>query len=411
MLSLSIKEMSFFKLRYLLIGFILFFLASLVFIISGLAHGLASDNSSAMVNMNAEGFYVSDDSEHRLDRSQLIGLNAAELRENGGEVLGLQMKSMEITGQDARADVVVMGINAGGFLMPKVSEGAGLEAAPSGGGEGSSSGEKVKASEGQSSSGEKLKAAEGEKSSGEGSVGVDSSVSTHSLQPFGAVADITLKDEGVAIGDVLYDSKTDTRFIVRGFVEGYSYSHAPALFIDVSAWEAMLPGDNVYYNTVALQNTDASDSVASLLDSAELAAKDDIIAKIPGYKAEQSSLGMIVTFLLIIVVFVLGAFFYIMTIQKSNQFGILKAIGATNRFLILSTVIQVIALSLLSIGLAIGFAAILKMVMPDGMPFVFDIGLITQYSLIMLGIALVGAGLSGAGIVKADPLQAMGRAD
>ncbi|MOA32517.1 FtsX-like permease family protein [compost metagenome] len=120
---------------------------------------------------------------------------------------------------------------------------------------------------------------------------------------------------------------------------------------------------------------------------------------------------MIVTFLLIIVVFVLGAFFYIMTIQKSNQFGILKAIGATNRFLILSTVIQVIALSLLSIGLAIGFAAILKMVMPDGMPFVFDIGLITQYSLIMLGIALLGAGLSGAGIVKADPLQAMGRAD
>ncbi len=379
MLSLSIKEMSFFKLRYLLIGFILFFLASLVFIISGLAHGLASDNSSAMVNMNAEGFYVSDDSEHRLDRSQLIGLNAAELRENGGEVLGLQMKSMEITGQDARADVVVMGINAGGFLMPKVSEGAGLEAASSGG--------------------------------GAGSVGVDSSVSTHSLQPFGAVADITLKDEGVAIGDVLYDSKTDTRFIVRGFVEGYSYSHAPALFIDVSAWEAMLPGDNVYYNTVALQNTDASDSVASLLDSAELAAKDDIIAKIPGYKAEQSSLGMIVAFLLIIVVFVLGAFFYIMTIQKSNQFGILKAIGATNRFLILSTVIQVIALSLLSIGLAIGFAAILKMVMPDGMPFVFDIGLITQYSLIMLGIALLGAGLSGAGIVKADPLQAMGRAD
>ncbi|OBR65487.1 hypothetical protein A7K91_10560 [Paenibacillus oryzae] len=389
MLSLSIKEMSFFKLRYLLIGFILFFLASLVFIISGLAHGLASDNSSAMVNMNAKGFYVSDDAEHRLDRSQLIGLNASELRENGGEVLGLQMKSMEITGQAARADVVVMGINAGGFLMPKVSEGTGLEAAPSGGGEGSSSGEKLQSSE-------------------KGSVGVGS---TESIQPFGAVADITLKDEGVAIGDVLYDSKTDTRFIVRGFVQGYSYSHAPALFIDVSAWEAMLPGDSVYFNAVALQNTDADSVVASLLDSAELAAKADIIAKIPGYKAEQSSLGMIVAFLLIIVVFVLGAFFYIMTIQKSNQFGILKAIGATNRFLILSTVIQVIALSLLSIGLAIGFAAFLKMVMPDGMPFVFDIGLITQYSLIMLGIALLGAGLSGAGIVKADPLQAMGRAD
>lgn len=364
MLSLSIKEMSFFKLRYLLIGFILFFLASLVFIISGLAHGLASDNSSAMVNMNAKSFYVSDDSEHRLDRSQLVGLNAAELQENGGEVLGLQMKSMEITGQDARADVVIMGINAGGFLMPKVTEGSGLGSALPG-----------------------------------------------NNQPFGAVADITLKDEGVAIGDVLYDSKTDTRYIVNGFVQGFSYSHAPALFIDASAWEAMLPGGNVYYNAIALQDLNPNVNVEALITSGELAAKDEVIAKIPGYKAEQSSLGMIVAFLLIIVVFVLGAFFYIMTIQKSNQFGILKAIGATNRFLILSTVLQVIALSLFSIGLAIGFAAFLKVVMPEGMPFVFDIGLITQYSLIMLGIALLGAGLSGAGIVKADPLQAMGRAD
>ncbi|MHA7964186.1 ABC transporter permease [Paenibacillus sp. CAU 1782] len=370
MLSLSIKEMSFFKLRYLLIGFILFFLASLVFIISGLAHGLASDNSSAMVNMNAESFYVSDDSEQRLDRSQLVGLNVAELQQNGGEVVGLQMKSMEITGRDARADVAIVAMNAGGFLMPKAMEGSGLVPAV-----------------------------------------LDGDGPVDTVQPFGALADVTLKDEGVAIGDVLYDSKSDTRYVVNGFVQGYSYSHAPVLFIDTAAWESMLPGGAIYYNAVAWQGQSGDGNVEALIPSGVLVSKDDVIAKIPGYKAEQSSLGMMIAFLLVIVVFVLGAFFYIMTIQKSNQFGILKAIGATNRFLILSTVLQVIALSLVSIGLAIGFAALLKVLMPEGMPFVLDVGLITQYSCIMLGIALLGAGLSGAGIVKADPLQAMGRAD
>ena len=120
---------------------------------------------------------------------------------------------------------------------------------------------------------------------------------------------------------------------------------------------------------------------------------------------------MMLAFLIVIAVFVLGAFFYIMTIQKVNQFGILKAIGAKNKFLIGSTMLQVFILSVVSIGLAIGFAFVLQQIMPNGIPFVFDFKLILQFGGALLVVSLLGALFSTTSIVKADPLQAMGRAE
>ncbi|EJK6532609.1 ABC transporter permease, partial [Listeria monocytogenes] len=86
------------------------------------------------------------------------------------------------------------------------------------------------------------------------------------------------------------------------------------------------------YNAVAL---DVSESTAKNLSlgSMELSSSKEVLQGIPGYSEEQGSLLMMIAFLFVIAAFVLAAFFYVITIQKINQFGILKAVGARTAYL------------------------------------------------------------------------------
>ncbi len=362
MISLSLKEIKFFKLRYVLIGFILFFISALVFIISGLANGLANDNASAMKNMQATSFYMAKDSENRLDRSQFSASDIDKIQNNQVEAFGLQMMSLKNTDSTKKVDVTLMGLNPEKFMMSSVIQGNQLDT-------------KTKNT---------------------------------------IVVDQTLQKQGIQIGDKLNEENTNTTFTVIGFTENQTYSHTPVVFMNNKTWNALFGGkEHANYNAIALQND--SDKTKAYVEKhvtdGQWASKEEIVKKIPGYDAEQSSLYMMLAFLIVIAVFVLGAFFYIMTIQKVNQFGILKAIGAKNGFLIGSTILQVFVLSIISIGLAIGFSYILQMIMPNGIPFVFDLALILKFSGVLLTVSLLGALFSSTSIVKADPLQAMGRVE
>lgn len=363
MFSLSIKEILFFKLRYILIGFILFFVASLVFIISGLANGLANDNASSMQNMNVSSFYLSEDAENRMDRSQFSALDTEAMSTNNAQPLGIQMMSLQHKQSEKKVDVTLMAFNADHFLMPSITEG--------------------KAFTNHSPNNE-------------------------------VIVDRTLAKENVKIGDELYDENSQQSFKIVGFTENQTYSHTPTMMMNVNSWYALFGSkQQAHFNAIALNNDYSStkSEVKNTLNNGVFVAKDDVIKTIPGYEAEQSSLLMMLAFLIIIAVFVLGAFFYIMTIQKINQFGILKAIGAKNKFLIGSTILQVFLLSVVSITLAIIFSYVLTLILPAGIPFYFDLLLICKFAFALLLVSLLGSLVSTISIIKVDPLQAMGRTE
>ncbi len=54
------------------------------------------------------------------------------------------------------------------------------------------------------------------------------------------------------------------------------------------------------------------------------------IASIQDLKKEQGTLTMIIAFLLVIAALLIGVFFYVITLQKTQQLGVLKAIGTKN---------------------------------------------------------------------------------
>jgi putative ABC transport system permease protein len=113
----------------------------------------------------------------------------------------------------------------------------------------------------------------------------------------------------------------------------------------------------------------------------------------------------------VISAFIIGVFFYVITLQKSNQFGIMKAIGARNGFLGKAVISQVFVLSLLSIVIGVLLTYGTAAVLPEGMPFILDTKWMIAYSLILLAIALLSSLASVRTIVKVDPLQALGRVE
>ena len=193
----------------------------------------------------------------------------------------------------------------------------------------------------------------------------------------------------------------------------------PAIFVTMDFWRNLhfaAPGSdmgiNNPVNAIMLQGENIiPEEVNQSVEGIEAATKQEAINGLPGYTAENGTIMMMLAFLLAISVFVITVFFYVITLQKSNQFGVMKAIGASNSFLGRAVVSQVFLLAVVSIGLGIlltyGTAAIL----PDAMPFTLDPMLVITYAIILLVVSVFSSLFSVRKITKIDPLQAIGRVE
>ncbi len=369
---LAIREMRFAKVRYSLIAIIMLLVSFLVLFVTGLARGLAYDNAASIQNMDATHFIMEKDSDHRFTRSQLNDevVQQASLiagKENV-QPLGVKMATMTAEGTTDKLDMTLFGMSPEGWLLPKVTEG---EAIASG---------------------------------GTGQVLVDRK----------------LKDAGIGLGTVLVDQASGLKWTVSGFVSQESFSHSPAVFLNEDDWQQLQmmtsarPGvtssANSTYNAAAIKaNEYQTEQLGAVLANAEIVTKADAISAIPGYKAEQGSLWMMIIFLFIISSFVLAVFFYVITIQKSSQFGILKAIGARSGYLVRSVAVQVLLLSAGSLAVSGLMIQAIVAILPSGMPFQLQFSTMALTSIAFIAMSLAGSLLSVWKVSKISALDAIGR--
>jgi putative ABC transport system permease protein len=361
MYFLPFKEITFFKIRYLLISFILFFIAILVFVISGLANGLSMNNASSIINMPAHSFYLHKSAEGQISRSHLTMDFDKLTAISDAQPISVQMGAISKVNSEVKLDITFMAVQPGSFLEPDGMDGRNLE------------------------------------SGGENSVLLD-----HSLS------------DSIKIGSIVNDVRSGFSLKVGGFLDNQTFSHTPVALISLDTWEAMTgSSEKNEYNGIVINNPDSrvKNEISSLVKNGAWLEKEQVIKGIPGYTAEQNSLYMMLSFLIVIAVFVLAAFFYIMTIQKTAQFGILKAIGAKSSQLAIVTILQVVIITIVSIVTAITFTRGFMRLLPEDIPFIFDLLQIAKFSGILFLVSIFGSLLSVFNIVNADPIQAMGRVE
>lgn len=372
---LARKELWFSKGRFLLIGFIIVLVAWLVFILSGLGNGLSDLGAATIRYIEMDTVLFQDESEFSLTKSvlsedlvneanQLPGVeDAAAIGTTPGSII----LGDSTNDSNKKTSVMLTGIEVGSFLEPEVIAGNGLD--------------------------------------------------TENLNK--VIANETLIDEGFAIGDLITIAGTDIELEISGFAENETLNHLPVVYMSMSTfreYKYAVPGSDMGVkdpiNAVFVKGTNLdNEEMVENLEGIEAANKKETLNAIPGYQAENATITMMLGFLILISAVVIAVFFYVLTTQKVHQFGVLKAIGASNGFVIGSVIAQVFLLSSISIMIGIGLTYLTAMVLPEGMPFNLLPHLVINYSLILLAISLFGSLFSVRKIIKIDPLTALGRAE
>lgn len=357
-MRLAWKEIRYNWKKYLFIEILLVLMIFMVMFLSGLANGLARAVSAGIENMDVSYFVVSSDAEDLITASNLNTDTLEQVKSAGGKtaVLDIQRMNLNKKGESEKLDVTYFAVNPDEFLNPGVIKG------------------------------EKLTS------------------KAHTI-----VLDDAFEEDGIKAGDILVDSASGLELTVSGFTKDAMYGHTSVGFISTGTYNdirtAVNPGFKTGYHAIALQGDNLA---GKTIDKAEVVSKAEIIAHIPGYQAEQTTINMILWVLVFISAAILGVFFYILTIQKYKQFGVMKAIGMKMGEIARMQFSQVLLLACFGMLcgniLAFGMAGML----PKSMPFYLNPVNALIISLAFAAISLLCSLLSAGKIAKLDPVTIIG---
>lgn len=354
---LALNEIMHSKLRYALVAGVMFLIAYLVFFLTGLAYGLAQDNRTAVDKWEADSIVLSKDANSNLGMSMITKKIAEEVE--GGKVAYLAQTPGVVTSKDSteegKINVSFFGINKNQFIMPNLVEGKAFD------------------------------------------------------NDDEAVGDISLKEEyGLAIGDTVKLSGSDKTFKLTGFTDHAKFNVSPVLYTTINAYQEIRfekedTSENARINAIVVRG-----KISSLPEDLEQIKISKFINELPGYNAQVLTFGFMIGFLIVIAAIVIGIFIYVLTMQKINIFGVMKAQGITGGFIARSVVAQTFILSFVGILLGLLGTVGTSLVLPDAVPFQSNWLFFGVISLLMLVVAVLGALFSVRTIVKIDPLKAIG---
>ena len=162
---------------------------------------------------------------------------------------------------------------------------------------------------------------------------------------------------------------------------------------------------------VALRTTDGFDpTAAGSASDTTVVTRTASFAGSPGYAEETGTLTMIKCFLYLIGAVLVGAFFAVWTVQRKPEIGLLKALGASNAYLLRDALGQALAILTMSalVGLVVSLG--LGAMIPNGAPFAFVPGPVLLAGAAVVALGLLGAAMSVRRITSVDPLIALGGA-
>ncbi|MSN56413.1 ABC transporter permease [Staphylococcus aureus] len=338
------------KLKFGLIIGVLAMISYLLFLLSGLANGLINMNKEGIDKWQADAIVLNKDANQTVQQSVF---NKKDIENKYKRQATLKQTGEIVSNGHQKGNVLVFGVEKSSFLVPSLIE--------------------------------------GHKATKDNEV----------------LADETLKNKGFKIGDTLTLSQSDEKLHIVGFTESAKYNASPVIFTNdatIAKINPRLTGDKI--NAVIVRDTNWKDK--KLNQELEAVNINDFIENLPGYKPQNLTLNFMISFLFVISATVIGIFLYVMTLQKTSLFGILKAQGFTNGYLANVVISQTLILAFFGTAIGLLLTGVTGAFSPDAVPVKFDVLTLLVFAIVLMIVSVLGSLFSILTIRKIDPLKAIG---
>ncbi|HCW7259961.1 TPA: ABC transporter permease [Staphylococcus aureus] len=338
------------KLKFGLIIGVLTMISYLLFLLSGLANGLINMNKEGIDKWQADAIVLNKDANQTVQQSVF---NKKDIENKHKKQATLKQTGEIVSNGHQKDNILVFGVEKSSFLVPSLIE--------------------------------------GHKATKDNEV----------------LADETLKNKGFKIGDTLSLSQSDEKLHIVGFTESAKYNASPVIFTNdatIAKINPRLTGDKI--NAVVVRDSNWKDK--KLNQELEAVSINDFIENLPGYKPQNLTLNFMISFLFVISATVIGIFLYVMTLQKTSLFGILKAQGFTNGYLANVVISQTLILALFGTAFGLLLTGVTGAFLPDAVPVKFDVLTLLVFAIVLMIVSVLGSLFSILTIRKIDPLKAIG---
>ncbi|GHP14132.1 ABC transporter permease [Lentilactobacillus fungorum] len=351
---LALKEIRHEKLRYGLIISMIVLIAYLIFILTGLAFGLAGENTQAIDSWDAKSIVLNKDSNINLSQSVITSDQAKNAKLTSKQAV---IGSTPVVAKDkkrAKVSATFIGAKRNQFVLKDLKV---------------SSGRKAR--------------------------------SSHEV-----VVDQKFKDEGYRLGDKITLNSSNDSYQIVGFTKNAKINISPIIYGTVSTWQSLRGMMNVkVVGSAIVSKTAKYHAKNSHLKTYSISS---FISKLPGYSAQNTTFGFMIGFLMIISLIIIAVFLYILTMQALPIYAVLRAQGIPARTLVATVTSQ--SLILMVAGLVIGAAltAATASIIPIGVPMSFNIPVLTWISIGLLIMGFIGSAIPAQKIATVDPVKVIG---
>ena len=344
----GLRDLWFARDRFLLMTTVIALVAFLVVMLSGLTQGLAAQNTSGIADLPATDVVFSesqDGASYTQSRIETSAVDTWSATASVDSAAPLGVTRSTLTTQDSVVPVSVFGTTVNSFIAPDVL------------------------------------------------VEDSTAVMTSDVATTYGIQD----GDTVTLGDTSFSAA-----IIDGDT---SFSHSPVVWISLDQWQALAGAGDM--TSVVMLDADTAVS-GEAVDGMVVVPIDDTFSAIGSFSEENGSLQMIRWFLLVISALVVGAFFTVWTIQRRHDVAVLKAMGASTRYLMLDALGQasIVLTGAALIGGTMGF--LIGRLLSGVVPFVSGVGTTVTPLVLLAVIGLAGAAFAIRSITKVDPLSALG---
>ncbi|HET6715088.1 MAG TPA: ABC transporter permease [Actinomycetota bacterium] len=235
-----------------------------------------------------------------------------------------------------------------------------------------------------------------------------------------AVASDVDASKGYDIGDTVRVVPGDEQIRVVGLASDAQFNVQPTLYTTYATWERLSRSVNpdapaVLPTLVAVHPAPGADPEAAVaaidgsVEGVEAVATQTAIDNLPGVESISQSFAVILLLAFIVVVLVTWVFFLILTVQKTQSLTLLRAVGASSRYLLANIALQVTIVTVAGVVIASLLLVLATRGGSGGLEVSASPRLILTTGAAILVLALISSVASMRRVAKLDPFGATQR--